>query len=148
MSKIVIVNKKKRHPSITYDHKFYCGRGSPLGNEFNFRSTSQFETQEVSSREEACSEMRKKFLTYLGDKKNRFPKSQKVKQAFNDIFKAYRKHDTIALECYCLNLDEEQNIRHGEQCHVETIKEIIEYTHEQLSQGKRSTEIIEDLKGT
>lgn len=129
MSSIVIVNKKHPNPNISYDIKKYCGRGSILGNEFTFIKTSQFETSQVESRDEACDRMRLQILKYLMDDKNLFPKSHKVKDAFNEIFSLYKKDNKMALECYCQNSDEE-NIFEGKRCHTEDIREIV-YTVDQ-----------------
>ena len=67
MSSIVIINKKKVNPNISFDVKRYCGRGSVLGNEFTFIKNSQFETTQVESRDEACNLMRLRILQYLMD---------------------------------------------------------------------------------
>jgi hypothetical protein len=72
--------------------------------------------------------MRIQLLKYLMDDKNLFPKSHKVKEAFNDIYSLYRKGNKVALECYCQNSDE--NIFDGKRCHTEDIREIV-YTVEQ-----------------
>lgn len=123
---IAIVHKRKKHPDIQYDVLIYCARGSALGNEFNFRTTSQFETQTAGSRDESCDQMRLQMLKYLLDDKNMFPKSQKVKDAFNHIFREYRAGKAVALECYCLNHDPKTGVREGLRCHTEDIRTIVE----------------------
>lgn len=124
MSSIIIVNKKHPNPNISYDIKKYCGRGSILGNEFTFIQSSQFETTQVESRDEACDRMRLQVLKYLMDDKNLFPKSHKVKNAFNELYSFYKSDKKIALECYCQNSDV-NGIIDGKRCHTEDIREII-----------------------
>lgn len=134
MSSIIIVNKKHPNSNISYDIKKYCGRGSVLGNEFTFVKTSQFETSQVESRDEACDRMRLQFIKYLMDDKNLFPKSHKVKDTFNELYSLYIKGNKVALECYCQNSDI-NGIIDGKRCHTEDIREIIYTVEKYIKNG-------------
>lgn len=143
---IAIVHKRKKHPDIQYDVLIYCARGSALGNEFNFRTSSQFETHSAGSRDESCDQMRLQMLKYLLDDKNMFPKSQKVKDAFNHIFREYRSGKSVALECYCLNHDPKTGIREGLRCHTEDIRTIVESVFDALKNGTTKRDALVALK--
>lgn len=145
MSSIIIVNKKQPNSQISYDIKKYCGRGSVLGNEFSFMKMSQFETSQVKDRDEACDKMRLMLLKYLMDDKNLFPKSHKVKEAFNEIYSIYRKGNKLALECYCQNSDED-GIVDGKRCHTEDIREIVYTVERYINNGENPREALLFLK--
>lgn len=143
---IVILNRKKKDNRIGHDIKKYCGRGSPLGNEFSHLNSTQHETTKVANREEACDQMRLQILKYLLDSKNLFPKSQKIKDAFNEIYKAHNNGQTIALECFCKNRDDSYNIDIGERCHTEDIKLILEHVHAGIKSGVDKETLLKQLQ--
>lgn len=122
---IVILNKKDKKNNPKCDVIIYCGRGSILGNEHNFKYKNQFQSFNVESREHAIELNKKTLIDYLMDERNFMAKSQKVKDEMNKIFKL-NKTKKIGLECYCKNYSEEDNINIGESCHAEDIKYIIE----------------------
>lgn len=126
MKSIVIINKKNPDKKIKYDIKFFCGRGSPAGNIYNFRKKSSFETMTVGSVEEACDEMKKITSKYMLDKKNFYPKSKEFRDYMREIFNEVKRGKKVALECYCLNFDSEQCIKSGHRCHSYDYKILIE----------------------
>lgn len=126
MKDIVIINHKNPDKRIKYDIKFFCGRGSPVGNIYNFRKKSSFETVSVSSIEEACDEMKKITSKYMLDKKNIYPKSKEFRDYMRNILRAIKDGKKVALECYCLNLDHGQGIKSGHRCHSYDYKILIE----------------------
>lgn len=105
---LIIVNKKTHKPT---PNDFYCGRGSPVGNPFDFRGSTHAQAKyKVANREEAIS----CYETYLREKiKNKDPE---ICAALNKIYKML-KNGPVYLICYCYP---------EHDCHVRIIKEIIE----------------------
>lgn len=105
--KLVVVNKKNHIPT---GNDYYCGRGSPLGNIFDFRGSTHPQVKyKVASKAEAISS----YETYLRERiKNKDPE---ICAALNNIYKMTKKGD-VYLSCFCWPDD----------CHVRIIKEIIE----------------------
>jgi len=126
MAEIKILHKRNPNNKIRYDRKFYCGRGSALGNEFNFRAASSFETETAVSVEDACKKMKLRTAKYLSDKDGRFKRSEEFKKTFREILTLYKSGKNIALECYCLNYDDGLGIRSGHRCHTFDYKILIE----------------------
>lgn len=126
MKDIVIINNKNPDKRIKFDIKFFCGRGSPVGNTFNFRKSSSFETVAVGSIDEACDEMKKVTAKYMLDKRNMYPNSKKFREYMREILIALKSDKKVALECYCLNFDSGNEIKSGHRCHTYDYKMLIE----------------------
>ena len=138
---IVILNKTDKKNNPKCDIVIYCGRGSVLGNEHNFKYKNKFQSMNVESREHAIELNRKTLMDYLMDKNNFMSKSEKVKDKMNEIFKL-NKTKVVGLQCYCKNYSEEENINNGESCHVEDIKYIID----EMSKSNDFKETLKKIK--
>jgi predicted NAD-dependent protein-ADP-ribosyltransferase YbiA (DUF1768 family) len=89
----------------------YCGRGSPLGNPFDFTGSKHPQVKyQVKSREEAISS----YSHYLA--KEILEGNPLVCDAIRDLQMKHFKGEDIYLSCYCAPLP----------CHLEVIKEKIE----------------------
>ena len=99
---ISIVNKR---------HQFYCGRGSPLGNNYTHIQDKQTKAEfVVGSRAESI----QLYRTYLHDKIAN--KDKIVCDELNKIYKVAINYD-IQLVCYCAGFHDD--------CHCDVIKEVI-----------------------
>ena len=102
---ISIVNKKTHIPTA---NDVYCGRGSPLGNPFDWRG-SKLAQYKAKDRDDAI----EKYEGWL--EKQIEIKNKPVCDELNKIYKKVKVGEEINLVCFCVPL----------RCHCEVVKEVI-----------------------
>lgn len=103
MFAINVVNKRK-HASTPHD--FYCGRPSPLGNDYSHIPKGTLAKFVVKDRDESIRRHREDFLEQMETE-------GPVKAAFLKIYDHLVDHKIVYLICWCA----------PQSCHCDTIKE-------------------------
>ena len=106
---MIFVVNKKTHTSQKND--VYIGRGSPLGNIYDFKHSNHPQVKHiVKNREEAI----EKYADYIKNKINK--DDAEITNELAHILHVQEKYKNVNLVCYCA----------PEKCHGDILKQLLE----------------------